>query len=65
MQALDFGFVDGRCSFGYQECRDAEPCPLHNAWVELKQVFIEWGERTTLASLIPDAELENPSSLEP
>lgn len=56
MQALDFGFVAGRCSFGYEVCKDSDPCPLHNAWVELKHVFIQWGERTTLASVISPVE---------
>jgi Rrf2 family transcriptional regulator, iron-sulfur cluster assembly transcription factor len=53
MRALDFGVTPDRCAFGYPQCKDDQPCPLHGAWSQLQASFVEWGERTTLADGTP------------
>ncbi len=49
MRALDFEIAGDHCMFGYESCREAEPCQLHGAWSRLKTALLGWAESTTLA----------------
>jgi len=40
--------AEGRCAFGWGTCGEANPCPLHGAWSELKSAMQRWAADTTL-----------------
>lgn len=40
-----------RCVFGWPRCGSAKPCPLHESWSEMKEVFVDWARETTLADV--------------
>jgi Rrf2 family protein len=40
-----------RCAFGWEACDPAHPCPLHPAWVGLKDALGTWAAGTTLADV--------------
>ena len=31
-----------RCAFGVPQCDPDNPCPLHDAWMELKRGYLDW-----------------------
>ena len=37
-----------RCVYGWGECNNEAPCPLHESWVELNDAFKEWAMKKTL-----------------
>ncbi len=37
------------CAFGYGQCNAKNPCPLHDAWLDLQLRFRDWAVKTTLA----------------
>ena len=37
-----------RCVFGWGECNNEAPCPLHDSWVDLNEAFKEWAMKKTL-----------------
>ena len=43
--------VPSHCVFGWARCSDSAPCPLHPAWIRLKNQFEQWASTTTLADL--------------
>jgi len=52
--------VDGlpqqdRCAFGWGDCNDTHPCPLHESWSKLSDHLHAWARENTLAGLA-DAE---------
>ncbi len=42
---------DRPCAFGWGKCNAERPCPLHDAWSELKDRWDSWAEGTTLADV--------------
>ncbi|TNE47938.1 MAG: Rrf2 family transcriptional regulator [Deltaproteobacteria bacterium] len=40
-----------RCGFGWEKCSGENPCPMHEAWGELRSRFLEWAETTTLSRI--------------
>lgn len=42
---------DRACAFGWGRCNAEKPCPLHDAWSDLKARWVSWSERTTLADV--------------
>jgi Rrf2 family protein len=53
LAAVDVIPEEGRCAFGWGECREAEPCPLHHVWVRIREEFRSWATNTTLAEIHP------------
>ena len=49
--AVDVYPTDGRCAFGWGECDEIRPCPLHGSWSQLKEQLRSWAEDTTLADV--------------
>ncbi|MFV1996034.1 MAG: Rrf2 family transcriptional regulator [Verrucomicrobiales bacterium] len=47
-----------RCAFGWGECDAEKPCPLHESWAQLGELFCNWATRTTLADTASDTPLE-------
>ena len=39
---------DGQCAFGWSSCDDGSPCPLHDAWCDLRGKVDAWAKATTL-----------------
>lgn len=63
VEALD-GLGDfEKCVSGLAECSDDTPCPMHDAWKELRSRIMEYLERTTIADLVKALE-EKRKSLE-
>lgn len=54
LAAVDAYPTEERCAFGWGECNEANPCPLHKTWSELQAAIYEWADSTTLASIYPD-----------
>lgn len=52
---------DEHCAFGWARCNRTRPCPMHHAWVDLKDRCRAWAESHHLADIRPQ-ELE-PSGL--
>jgi Rrf2 family iron-sulfur cluster assembly transcriptional regulator len=40
-----------QCAFGWGNCNNSNPCPLHSTWSELKDAFHNWASTTTLAAV--------------
>lgn len=40
-----------QCGFGWEQCSNDEPCPLHETWGDLRSRFLEWAETTTLSRI--------------
>ncbi|MBW2387700.1 MAG: Rrf2 family transcriptional regulator [Deltaproteobacteria bacterium] len=51
LNAVDAFPTEGRCAFGWGECDEVRPCPLHASWSQLNEQFKAWAEGTTLAEL--------------
>lgn len=45
--------ADDHCAFGWARCNRASPCPMHPAWVELKERFAAWSESHHLVDIRP------------
>ncbi|MDH3519806.1 MAG: Rrf2 family transcriptional regulator [Myxococcales bacterium] len=45
---LDTDGDESRCAFGWGACGEANPCPLHGAWSQLKHAMQSWAADTTL-----------------
>lgn len=50
-RAVDFEPVAERCLFGWENCNDANPCPLHPEWAKFKDWIEEWARSRTLAEV--------------
>jgi Rrf2 family protein len=56
LNAIDAFPTDGRCAFGWGNCDQLSPCPLHGAWSRLSQQVREWAKQTNLAEVAKAAE---------
>jgi Rrf2 family protein len=59
LQAVDAYPGEGRCAFGWGECGDQDPCPLHKVWTRLNDQIASWATGTTLADIADNAR-DNP-----
>ncbi|MGC8794936.1 MAG: RrF2 family transcriptional regulator [Bryobacteraceae bacterium] len=41
-----------RCISGLDECSDAAPCAMHEAWKDLRSRIMDYLEKTTIADLV-------------
>ena len=48
LRAIDFGPADNHCVFGWENCDERNPCPLHPEWAELKKKIEQWARSRTL-----------------
>ena len=51
LNAVDAFAADGRCAFGWGNCDQLSPCPLHDAWSRLSQHLQDWANDTNLAEV--------------
>jgi Rrf2 family protein len=43
--------TDGRCAFGWGNCDQLSPCPLHGSWSRLDRHVREWARDSNLAEV--------------
>lgn len=51
LRAVDFEPTTDHCVFGWDNCDQDNPCPLHPEWAELKESIGRWARSRTLADL--------------
>ncbi len=52
IEAIDgFGTLRNRCVLGLDECRDDQPCPMHNVWKKFREPFLGQVQDITLANM--------------
>jgi Rrf2 family protein len=51
LTAVDAYRANGHCAFGWGECDEVHPCPLHGSWRRLDLLLRSWAEDTTLADI--------------
>jgi Rrf2 family protein len=56
LNAVDVFPTDGRCAFGWGDCDQLSPCPLHGAWSRLNNQLRDWANDTNLAEVATAAE---------
>jgi len=56
LNAVDAFPTDGRCAFGWGNCDQLLPCPLHGAWSRLSHQIRDWATGTNLAEVATAAE---------
>ena len=61
LTAVDAFPVSGRCAFGWGECDENVPCPLHGSWSQLNEHLQTWAESTTLADIAKDGAVKPPA----
>lgn len=49
--AVDAYPKQGRCAFGWGDCKEIQPCPLHYSWSGLSNAIHHWASTTTLATV--------------
>ncbi len=54
--AVDVFPTDERCAFGWGDCDQLSPCPLHDAWSRLSHQIRDWANDTNLAEVATAAE---------
>jgi Rrf2 family protein len=52
LEAVGYEKPVATCVFGWGKCRDSKPCPMHESWKQLNQVFSKWAEGTTLEDIL-------------
>ncbi len=48
LQAVNYTTEADVCVFGWDECSEENPCPLHFFWRDIKHYFSNWAEGHTL-----------------
>ncbi len=48
LKAVNYDTEPAVCVFGWEECSEDKPCPLHFFWRDLKEYFSQWAEQHTL-----------------
>lgn len=51
LKVAGYGIELDECVFGWGECRNDRPCPMHESWSALNKAFISWAKSTTLAEV--------------
>lgn len=65
LNAVDAFPTDGRCAFGWGNCDQLLPCPLHGAWSRLSHHIRDWANDTTLAEVASAAKSDQRVQLFP
>lgn len=56
LNAVDAFPAEGLCAFGWGNCDQLIPCPLHGAWSRLSHQLREWASDTNLAEVAKAAQ---------
>ena len=56
LNAIDAFPAEGACAFGWGNCDQLLPCPLHGAWSRLNGHVERWANETNLAEIVTAAE---------
>ncbi len=48
LKAVNYNTEAAVCVFGWEECSEENPCPLHFFWRDVKNYFSQWAEKHTL-----------------
>lgn len=56
--AVDAYPAQGHCAFGWGDCGEPNPCPLHATWSRLNDSVHEWASTTTLGAIEHDRPAE-------
>jgi len=51
LDAIDAFPTDGRCAFGWGNCDQLSPCPLHSSWSRLSNHLRSWANDSTLGEV--------------
>ncbi len=51
LSAVDAFPAQGRCAFGWGQCDNADPCPLHDSWTHLNDRIRNWASNTSLEEI--------------
>ncbi len=51
LTAVDAFPVEGRCAFGWGDCDENRPCPLHKSWKQMNERLRSWASDTSLADI--------------
>lgn len=65
LEAIDALPSDGRCAFGWGDCDQHRPCPLHGPWSRLSGQIAEWAKGTTLEEVARAAQADQRVDLFP
>jgi Rrf2 family protein len=65
LNAVDAFPTDGRCAFGWGNCDQLSPCPLHNSWSRLNHQLRDWATDTNLAEVATAAKSDQRIQLFP
>jgi len=65
LKAVDVFPTDGRCAFGWGDCDQLSPCPLHGAWSRLSNHIRDWANDTNLAEVVTAAQSDQRVQLFP
>jgi Rrf2 family protein len=65
LNAVDVFPTDARCAFGWGDCDQNTPCPLHDAWSRLSHQIVEWANETNLAEVAASAKRDQRIQLFP
>lgn len=52
LRVVDSEPTETICAFGWEQCNDNNPCPLHDYWRKLNEDFRTWAKETSLADVI-------------
>lgn len=52
LEAVNYEFDENHCAFGWDKCNGKNPCPLHDAFTQLKNDYYNWASKTTLATIV-------------
>ncbi|MDX1618655.1 MAG: Rrf2 family transcriptional regulator [Balneolaceae bacterium] len=48
LETVDYKIEPDSCVFGWDECDNNQPCPLHHTWSQLKESYQWWAKNMTL-----------------
>jgi len=59
IEAIDGLEKYNQCIFGYEECNEQNPCPLHYEWIKIKAKFMNFISSVNLEKIIENENLIN------
>jgi len=65
LDAIDAFPAEGRCAFGWGNCDQLSPCPLHGSWSRLSKHLRGWANDSNLAEVAEAAKADQRVELFP